>query len=141
MCLSQAEEMYCCWGVAVTVVLIQCLLLSTAQRDANRISNSCPGYRRGVNPGSRPLEGCVTGNKVIGPVDHEQAFGLIRDLDLRSCNLPEYPTAKYVYIRKPIAYNIYLNATSITITKSIIKGYTRPLLYNMASIEHYSLLP
>ena len=88
------KKMYCCWGIAVTVVLTQCLLLSTAQRDTNRISNSsCPGYRRGVSLGSRPLEGCVTGNKV-GPVDHEQAFGLIGDLDLRSCNIPEYPTTK-----------------------------------------------
>ena len=38
----------------------------------------------------------MTGNKVVGPVDHEQAFGLIGDLDLRSCNIHEYPIAKYV---------------------------------------------
>ena len=66
-----------------------------APRDTHdNTSSSCPGYRRGVSLGSRPLEGCVTGNKVVGPVDHELAFDLIGDLDLRSCDLPEYPTAK-----------------------------------------------
>ena len=47
----------------------------------------------------------MTGNRV-GPVDHKQAFGLIGDLDLRSCNLPEYPTVKYV--RKPIENPLHL---------------------------------
>ena len=69
----------------------------------------------------------MRGNKVVGLVHHEQAFGLIGDLDLRSCDLPEYPTAKYV--KKPIANpyfysKLYHKTMSIAITTAIIKGYT-----------------
>ena len=69
-----------------------------ALTESNRIQagSSCPSYFPGVSPNSRPLVGCRTG-PAIGNVDHVQAFGFRgADVDLRSCDLPEYPETKYI---------------------------------------------
>ena len=70
-----------------------------ALTESNRIQagSSCPRYfPRVVSPNSRPLVGCRTG-PAIGNVDHVQAFGFEgSNVDLRSCDLPEYPDTKYI---------------------------------------------
>ncbi|CAI8014199.1 hypothetical protein GBAR_LOCUS8911 [Geodia barretti] len=91
---------------AATLLLLSlesgALLLATP-RDESRVLNSdgrrqttsdCPSYFPGVSPNSRPLVGCRTG-PAIGNVDHVQAFGFEgSNVDLRSCDLPEYPETK-----------------------------------------------
>ena len=67
-----------------------------AQPDAaiERSGSNCPGYRPGVGLRGRPLRDCVTGS-AAGRVDHELAFGFRgTDVDLRDCDLPEYPETK-----------------------------------------------
>ena len=64
------------------------------RQSIERSGSNCPGYRPGVGLRSRPLRECVTGS-AAGRVDHEVAFGFRgTDVDLRDCDLPEYPETK-----------------------------------------------